>query len=732
MMKCAVLWAVMASAAVSAASLPEVVVQADDTVIDKSCRVVIPARLILTDANGNGVIHVRGDGIEVEFAPGSVLCGAAEGVRPDAYRGYGIRIDGGKNVTIRGARIRGYWCGLWATGADGLTLEGIDASDNRRAHLRSTPAAEDGADWLFPHNNDANEWLNNYAAAIYIEDASRITVRDCTVRQGQNALCLDRVIDSRVYDNDFSFNSGWGIAMWRCERNIITRNACDFCIRGYSHNVYNRGQDSAGILMFEQNIGNVIAENSATHGGDGFFGFAGREALGETGTHDAAWYKRRGNNDNRLIANDFSHCAAHGIEMTFSFGNLFYGNRLVDNAICGVWGGYSQDTTIAFNTFEANGGMAYGLERGGVNIEHGRGSLITDNTFRNNACGVHLWWDEEGDFGKRPWALANGTASTDNLIARNRFEGDTLAFHLRGPSEATIADNHLIDVKRQMDKEDSVTVTHQSSAAGAITAPKYPVYGRKRPVGARPHLRGRDKIIMTEWGPWDHASPLIREISRHGDSITCEFHKMPADVKVNVHGSAVRGKLTANKEGVPTYTVSATRPGAHDYTLHVTGTAVNETLRGMLIHATWQATFFKWDASTDPRQDAAAWRKLAQGPTAAATKVDQLRFNYGYGGPGDQNVEQAVKAAGLGGDRFGMIARTELPLTAGTWEFSTLSDDGVRVIVDGKPLIDNWTWHVPTRDTAALTLTEDKQVELTVEHFEIDGYAVLELDIAKK
>ena len=56
--------------------------------------------------------------------------------------------------------------------------------------------------------------------------------------------------------------------------NVIARNACDYCIRGYSHGVYNRGQDSAGILMFEQCSRNVIADNSVTHGGDGIFGFA--------------------------------------------------------------------------------------------------------------------------------------------------------------------------------------------------------------------------------------------------------------------------------------------------------------------------------------------------------------------------------------------------------------------------------------------------------------------------
>ena len=77
-----------------------------------------------------------------------------------------------------------------------------------------------------------------------------------------------------------------------------------------------------------------------------------------------------------------------------------------------------------------------------------------------------------------------------------------------------------------------------------------------------------------------------------------------------------------------------------------------------------------------------------------------------------------------------MIARTQLPLSAGTWEFRTLSDDGVRVMVDSELIIDNWTWHGPTQDTGTWRLTEERTVEIVVEHFDIDGYAVLELEIS--
>lgn len=726
--------AILVSIAVCAAqaeAISDVHVTSDDVLVSQSCRIIIPADTVIEDKNNNGVIQVVASDIEIEFAAGSVLRGSPKNRRPDEYKGYGIRIEGQSNVTIRGAKISGFWAGLWATGTNELTLEAIDASDNRRAYLRSTPLAEDGADWMFPHNNDGNEWLSNYGAAIYIEDANDVTVRNCTVRHGQNALCIDRVNSSTIYDNDFSFNSGWGIAMWRSSSNIITRNACDFCVRGYSHGVYNRGQDSAGILMFEQNNSNIIAENSATHGGDGFFGFAGREALGETASHPAQWHKRKGNNDNLLINNDFSYAPAHGIEMTFSFGNIFYGNRLVENAICGVWGGYSQNTLIAKNHIEGNGEMAYGLERGGVNIEHGIANRIVENTFKNNKCGVHLWWDPEGDFAQKPWAKANGTESKDNFIGGNKFTGDLLAYQFRGPSDVALGRNTFADVKEQMQKEDAAAIQNvQNSTIPQIKEPEYPTMGSTHPVGARSHLYGRDNIIMTSWGPWDHESPLVRLVRDNGDSIQYSFHKMPSTAKVTVEGQGLTGKLSQSDSSL--YTISTTKPGIHPYVMRVKADDFEDDVHGTLSSAVWDATFFKWTKDVDPRKDIGAWRELARGKSAVSAKLNQLAFSYGGAGPSEQKLPKSITQAKLGPDYFGMIAKTNLPLSAGTWEFATLSDDGIRITVDGKTIIENWTWHGPTPNNATLELPTNKTVEITVEHFEIDGYAVLELKISAR
>ena len=68
-------------------------------------------------------------------------------------------------------------------------------------------------------------------------------------------------------------------ALYRASDNTIQHNRVDWCVRGYSHTFYNRGQDSAGILIYEQSNRNIVAFNSVTHGGDGLFLWAGQSTM---------------------------------------------------------------------------------------------------------------------------------------------------------------------------------------------------------------------------------------------------------------------------------------------------------------------------------------------------------------------------------------------------------------------------------------------------------------------
>jgi len=241
----------------------------DDFVVTGTVKIK-PGVYRVADANGDGVLHVKGDGTKLDLT-GVTLIGAKDEALPDTFAGVGVSVDGAKGVTIIGGAVRGFKIGVRVHDCFAPRLTGIDASGNFKQHLKSTVEREDESDWLFGQENDDGHWERDYGAGIAVRNCAHAIVEHCVVRGGQNGVLLDRCDNAQVFDGHFSFNSGWGVALWRTCEAIICRNSVDYCVRGYSHGRYARGQDSAGILVFEQCSRNTFARNSATHGGDGFF-----------------------------------------------------------------------------------------------------------------------------------------------------------------------------------------------------------------------------------------------------------------------------------------------------------------------------------------------------------------------------------------------------------------------------------------------------------------------------
>ena len=98
-------WALVLAWGVAAADSAVVVVDRDNVEITRSCTVRVEAAAIV-DRDRNGVIHVTGEGVTVDFA-GGALHGAESWQCPDSFLGVGIRVTADL-VTIRGARISGF------------------------------------------------------------------------------------------------------------------------------------------------------------------------------------------------------------------------------------------------------------------------------------------------------------------------------------------------------------------------------------------------------------------------------------------------------------------------------------------------------------------------------------------------------------------------------------------------------------------------------------------------
>jgi hypothetical protein len=354
---------------------------------------------------GGGVdapaLVIEGDGITVDFS-GAILRGTKATVEPNERDGVGIVVRG-KNVTLRGLTVRGYKVGLYVEGVEGFRLLDSDLSYNWKQKLKSGRMKEDVSDWMSFHQNENDEWLR-FGAGVYLRGVKDFEVRNVTITGGQCGLMMTESHQGKVWNNDFSFLSAIGIGMYRSSDNFVMHNKVDWCVRGYSHRFYNRGQDSAGILMYEQCMRNTVAYNSVTHSGDGLFLWAGQSTMdsGEGGC-----------NDNVFYGNDFSHAPTNGIETTFSRNQFI--NNLVLECWHGVWGGYSYDSKFIGNTF--------GLNWEAIAIEHGQDNEISGNIFRMDTNGIYLWMRESLPPNEWGYPKQRDTKSRDYLIQDNVMFG---------------------------------------------------------------------------------------------------------------------------------------------------------------------------------------------------------------------------------------------------------------------------------------------------------------------
>src|SRR5690606_4938527 len=302
--------------------------------------------------------------------------------------------------------------------------------------------------------------------------------------------------DGVIHSNQISFNSSLGIGMYRSSRNRVMHNRLDFNVRGHSEGVYNRGQDSAAILVYEQSNENIFAWNSATHSGDGFFLWAGRSTM-DTG--------QGGCNDNLLFENDFSYAPTNGIEITFSRSQVI-GNKL-HGCWHGIWGGYSYETLILANDFARS--------EDGVSIEHGQNNSIMYNRFEEDQTAIRL-------FTRRPedpnWGYPKfrDTDSHGYTIAQNEFINVGSALFARDTKDIKGWGNTFQGVSTQFDLEgvefQEVVPGQQQDATreGRIAAFRPdPIEGANTPAPLSNHPPMRDAIRVTEWGPYDYRRPAI-------------------------------------------------------------------------------------------------------------------------------------------------------------------------------------------------------------------------------
>jgi parallel beta-helix repeat protein len=478
-----------------------------------------------------------------------------------------------------------------------------------------------------------------------------------------------------------------------------------------------------------------------THGGDGLFLWAGNATM-ETG--------QGGANDNLFYRNDFSHAPTNGIETTFSR-NYFIENRIEENWH-GVWGGYSWNSLFDGNRFSRNDEA--------IAIEHGQDNRIRNNIFEGDRIAVRLWANASQD---PNWGYPKNrdTRSRNYDISYNRFNGHDTALEIDDTADLAMRGNTFDDVATRM------TVTGATDRL-ALSIPGVTVLRDPTPLLVLPNLleqgmdamiadggrRGREHIVVDEWGPYDYRSPKIWPAPpKAAPQWIAEARRFPLGGQGAYRGDGGQpivlrvlgpegawtvsrvagGALSAQSGQVPGEVTFTPAAGAAESVVALTYTGGEVvTPRGRRIAAgepvpfsyvrfdpaiDWTARWYAWTDAADPVSAPDAFRQVLAGEPALVERVARLDF-----------INGRALRPGLPQDGVALVAEGRVTLPPGDYVLRAISDDGLRVWIDGRLVIDNWDVHGSEIDTAAIA---GGAHTLKVEYFEATGWAELRLDFAR-
>jgi hypothetical protein len=89
---------------------------------------------------------------------------------------------------------------------------------------------------------------------------------------------------------------------------------------------------------------------------------------------------------------------------------------------------------------------------------------------------------------------------------------------------------------------------------------------------------------------------------------------------------------------------------------------------------------------------------------------------------------EASPATGVNSDQFSVRWTGQVqPLYTQTYTFYTLSDDGIRLWVNGQQLVNNWTDHASTEDSGSIALTAGQKYDLKLEFYDNASAAIASL-----
>ena len=335
----------------------------------------IPNNYVFSDPDSNGVIQINGQ-------HNIVLDGDSCRANGQIFKGYMIRINNSHNIIIKNFdSVFSYKYAVYITNSDHITIDSNTFCHNK----------VDSAGWI----DVWADYTKALGGGVMLYQSRAVHIHNNIMNMQNDGVALYHCDSIKIHDNDFSWNTSYGIRMFWTDTCHIYQNNCSHVNRPRTD-----PSDCAALLLIISN-NNTVTNNDLSWSGDGVF-------LGQ-------YQHSTTPNNNYFAYNECSYSPHNAIEATFASGNV-YKHNLCNYSSYGLWLGYSFQSVIDSN--EINGNTTDGIA-----IDRGFSNQITNNTIRNNPRGIALW---EGS----PITGYTTQYSKDYDIHSNIFDGNTLAVSL--------------------------------------------------------------------------------------------------------------------------------------------------------------------------------------------------------------------------------------------------------------------------------------------------------------
>ncbi len=264
------------------------------------------------------------------------------------------------------------------------------------------------------------------------------------------------------------------------------------------------------------------------------------------------------------------------------------------------------------------------------------------------------------------------------------------------------------------------TIVPVPSAAAAITATWRGEYFTGTALAGAPVLVRDDAAIAFDW----EGSPAP---GLPADNFSVRWTRT-----IGVATAGTYRLSTVTDDGVRLYVDGVLRidkwfnQGSTQYVSDLALTAGEHTVVMEYFEATGWATAKLSVQRIDPTAASGTWRgEYFDNPSLSGQPVmvrndAGIDFDWGGGGPAPE----------FQGDFFSVRWSQTLTLDAGRWVFTTYTDDGARLRVDGVTVINQWVAQSPTTHRAEVDLSAGSH-QVVLEYFENQGGAQAELTFAR-